>query len=361
MCNPASMVVTRGGTVFWSASSDSHTDIITEHGLREIDARGDINIVPVEITPLGGDMRIPLRRWNFSVDMGGIGREVPTWFDADKAERNVRLALKDWYKTKCVMTHVGALCDRGAQYYIYGSVDVLNQCNCNTEVRAGGAVVTVGAEASIALMSGNVKSLHGRIDILYGTVADVCSNACVDTVASSGKIDCLGVGGRVNHMHGFIGVACEGSDIGEVSGGKIVYVAGNIYSVKSGTVQELDSSGHISRVDFGSKVHRAAGHIDRMSGAVGTLAGDGSIGCLWEGTVRNVSGCVCDAIGDALVTSILKGGCVTTRTMFMLERCELKHPTAVLIDRSVPSEVTIRTGERVCSKRPGRTGRSREK
>ena len=75
MCEPASFVLTRD-KVFWSRKTDSHTEIIAEFGLHEDGARGP-NVLKVEITPPGGDMRKPLAEWIYHIDQD-IKRE---WAD----------------------------------------------------------------------------------------------------------------------------------------------------------------------------------------------------------------------------------------------------------------------------------------
>jgi hypothetical protein len=96
MCKPASFIVTHGNRAHWSVTTDSHHEIIAEHGLRETDARGDIALVPVEVTPPDGNLSLPLSKWSFAVDFAGHSRDLPEWWDEEKAEKACRAALKDW-------------------------------------------------------------------------------------------------------------------------------------------------------------------------------------------------------------------------------------------------------------------------
>ena len=100
MCKPASMIITNGPKAHWSETTDSHHEIITEHALRETDARGDICIVPVEISPKGGNLSLPLKDWVFKSDHAGYERDLPEWWDIDKAEAATRSSLKLWAKHK---------------------------------------------------------------------------------------------------------------------------------------------------------------------------------------------------------------------------------------------------------------------
>ena len=66
MCKFASFVLTRDRE-FWSDTSDSHEDIINEHGLHADGSMGP-NVLRVEITPpTDGDMG-DLARWCYRID-----------------------------------------------------------------------------------------------------------------------------------------------------------------------------------------------------------------------------------------------------------------------------------------------------
>jgi len=103
MCVPASMIATKD-KIFWSKTSESHTDIIEEFGLRERNARGEYLFVPIEITPpMGANYIFPLDYWIYATDVVGYERDcLPKWYDEKKVERRARAALKDWYKQKVV-------------------------------------------------------------------------------------------------------------------------------------------------------------------------------------------------------------------------------------------------------------------
>jgi len=102
MCEPASMVVTKR-KVYWSEKTDSHSEIIEEFKIRECGVGGEINVVPVEIIPPGGDYTLPLSKWKFKIDYCGFARELPDWaIDTKRLEKRCRIVLKDWAKANLV-------------------------------------------------------------------------------------------------------------------------------------------------------------------------------------------------------------------------------------------------------------------
>ena len=87
MCQFASFVLTKNN-VFWSRVSDSHEQIITEHGLRDDATR--ILIVRVEISPPDEDPRCSdLAQWSFSIDQD----QLPEWAIREDVEHRTREAL----------------------------------------------------------------------------------------------------------------------------------------------------------------------------------------------------------------------------------------------------------------------------
>ena len=97
MCQPASFIITKD-QVFWGTKSDSHEEIIKEHGLHADGVRG-ANIVRVEIVPVGGDFRLPLDEWKYKLDQD----EKPKWYDAAECEARVRETLPRWLAAKIIL------------------------------------------------------------------------------------------------------------------------------------------------------------------------------------------------------------------------------------------------------------------
>ena len=94
MCNPASFVMTKN-KVFWSKKTDSHEGIIKEFDLCEGNA-SQVNIVRIEISPSDGDIFSDPDTWKFNVDQDML----PDWFSLEEAEKEARIALKDWISTR---------------------------------------------------------------------------------------------------------------------------------------------------------------------------------------------------------------------------------------------------------------------
>jgi hypothetical protein len=96
MCKEASFVLTKD-RAFFSKTSDSHDQIIIEHDLHA-DGVGGPNVARVEIVPPGGDYRLPLDQWVYSLDQD----IVPEWYDAEECEARVRQVLPEWVAAKTV-------------------------------------------------------------------------------------------------------------------------------------------------------------------------------------------------------------------------------------------------------------------
>jgi hypothetical protein len=93
MCRFASFVLTKDRE-FWSETTDSHTDIISEHGLNEMGASG-VNIVRVEISPTNKIKKWPsLKEWAYKVDQDML----PDWHDPATTEKRTRAALQRRFK-----------------------------------------------------------------------------------------------------------------------------------------------------------------------------------------------------------------------------------------------------------------------
>ena len=98
MCRFASFVLTKD-RAFWSDSSDSHTEIIKEHDLVEMGARGQ-NIIRIELTPSSKIKIWPsLKAWDYKIDQDLL----PEWHIPETTEKRARAALsrrcKEGFKT----------------------------------------------------------------------------------------------------------------------------------------------------------------------------------------------------------------------------------------------------------------------
>ncbi len=89
MCKYASFVLTKD-KVFWSKTTESHSEIIREFNLCEADSTNTrINTVNVEINP--GAKWEDLSTWAYKVDQDLL----PEWFDDKECEDRTRKALKE--------------------------------------------------------------------------------------------------------------------------------------------------------------------------------------------------------------------------------------------------------------------------
>ena len=98
MCKPVSGWVTQDA-VFWSKTTEAHTEIAAEYGLHIDGCRG-ANAVAVECSPIDKDYRLPLDQWVFRVD---DAFPVPEWADMSEIEARFRVVLPDWLAAKVVL------------------------------------------------------------------------------------------------------------------------------------------------------------------------------------------------------------------------------------------------------------------
>jgi hypothetical protein len=150
MCRPASFIVTKD-RVFWSRKTESHTDIIEEHGLHADGVRGP-NIAKVEITPPGNDYRAPLDQWAFTLDE----HVKPQWLDLADAESMTRAALPEWLAAKVVLPEQSVEIRDRQIVAAYGRVTAYDSA---TVTAYGSATVTACDSATVtACDSATVKA-----------------------------------------------------------------------------------------------------------------------------------------------------------------------------------------------------------
>ena len=116
MCNPASLVITKDAA-FWSMNTDSHEDIITEHGLSQDGVRGP-NILRVEITPPDGDFSAPATEWRYKLDQD----IMPPWHDAAEDEKRARVALTEWIAARVIREGAKKVCS--GRFFVSDSATV---------------------------------------------------------------------------------------------------------------------------------------------------------------------------------------------------------------------------------------------
>ena len=148
MCRPASMIVTKT-KVLWSEKTDSHEDIIEEFSLKEKNVRNEVNFVRVEICPPDGDLTLPKKQWKYQIDQDLI----PNWYDAEEAEKAVRLALPDWIKRKVLKKGEHIIKDRQVYAYDNSTVNAYN----NSSIEAYDRSTVKAYDRSTVISYNNLK------------------------------------------------------------------------------------------------------------------------------------------------------------------------------------------------------------
>ena len=82
MCMMASFVLTKSKAYF-SADSDSHEDIISEHKLSRLDTPDNVGLVRLEIVPTNDNYSLPLDHWEYRLDQDVL----PDRYEAADCER----------------------------------------------------------------------------------------------------------------------------------------------------------------------------------------------------------------------------------------------------------------------------------
>ena len=183
MCKPMSGVHTRR-KVFWSEHTDSHHEIISEHGLKETDARGDINVLPFEIVPPDDDYSAPMSKWVYRLDMAGISREIPSWYDAEKHEAAARAALKEWAKSNMVRNAKELTLIRADEY----KAVVLGKATQNKGTILYNYGTVTKNYGTVTKNYGNVTYNDGTVTKNYGTMTHYQKKSGVETNKASGVI-----------------------------------------------------------------------------------------------------------------------------------------------------------------------------
>lgn len=299
MCEPASMIVMKEGKtfkVFWSKTSDSHEDIISEYNLRDTNVRSETTLVRVEITPKYRDYSIPLSEWSYKTDQDLL----PEWYDAKKAEKAVRKELPKWVKEKIVLpdeikrevkaservvavygkvqyVHGEAQCVYGEVDFVYGTVSYVNTGGTVKDVRLGGTVQFICLGGTVQYVYGTAECVYGTVEDVYGMVQDVYGE--VECVRPGGTAEY--VYGKVQYAYGTVNLVCGIVNFayGTVkhirSGGMVNYTYGAIQDVRpGGTVQNVCSGGTvITYTKLYAVIYEGGVVVDRSSSEIKCIIG----------------------------------------------------------------------------------------
>jgi hypothetical protein len=175
MCRPASFVqLEKGSKVLWSKTTDSHSAILAEHGIRD-----DGNIAKLEVVPPSGDYSFPLDKWEFHLD-----GPMPAWFDAATCEKACRDALPTWMLYRTITTD----CDiKEGVWFVKDGSPVITQ--------SGGVVLTYGTSKPVITQSGGDVWTCGNskpVITQSGGVVLTCGNSKPVITQSGGEVRTYG-------------------------------------------------------------------------------------------------------------------------------------------------------------------------
>ena len=161
---------------------DSHTDMLSELGIKDTRANAERLFVRAELSPENNDIFSPVDTWKFKVD-----QDIrPEWFVEEYEKQRMIEAVKAWAKEHIHIGVTGLKISSGSNHYIkdckdveiygsatvkyiYGSATVENICDSATvEYIYGSATVEYIYD------SATVKNIYGS-----ATVKNICGSATV--------------------------------------------------------------------------------------------------------------------------------------------------------------------------------------
>jgi hypothetical protein len=224
MCRPASFVVGNlGKTAFWSKLTDSHEDIIKEHGLVE-QVAGKITFVRVEIAPDDGILTTPIGRWEFKTDQDML----PDWYDSASAEKLCRAELPVWFESKVFIDGEHEIYNSKA--YAFGDAKLAIKAGGSAVVYQGGSAEVYQGGSADVYQGGSVVVRGGSVVVYQGGLAVVQGGSVVVYQGGSAVVR----GGSVVVYQG-------GSAV--VRGGLVeVYQGGSAEGKENGTIINYTST-----------------------------------------------------------------------------------------------------------------------
>jgi len=178
MCHPASFVLTKD-RVYWSLRTDSHTEIIAEHGLHEDGARG-VNVAKVEIRPADGRLDSDPAGWRYKLDQD----YTPDWYDAADCERRARVELVKWIEARVFTAGEHVVTD--ASCYASGSARVEAKGSSIVVARDSSRVVAWGSSSVVAWGSSSVEARgSSRVEARNSSSVEAWGSSRVEARESS--------------------------------------------------------------------------------------------------------------------------------------------------------------------------------
>ena len=157
---------------------DSHSDMLTELGIKDDYLGASKKFVRAEFSPADGDVFSPVDGWVFKVDQD----ITPEWFSEEEYKPRMLEAVKEWAKTHIHIGITGLKIDSGCNHYI-------KDCN-DVEVCGNATVNEVYGNATVNEVYGNA------------TVNKVCGNATVKWVSENATVNKVCGNATVNEVYG---------------------------------------------------------------------------------------------------------------------------------------------------------------
>jgi hypothetical protein len=161
---------------------DSHSDMLTELGIKDDYLGASKKFVRAEFSPADGDVFSPVDGWGFKVDQD----ITPEWFSEEEYKPRMLEAVKEWAKTHIHIGITGLKIDSGSNHYIKDCKDVEVYGNATVNKVYGNATVKWVCENATV----NEVCENATVKWVYGnaTVNEVCENATVKWVYENATV-----------------------------------------------------------------------------------------------------------------------------------------------------------------------------
>ena len=170
---------------------DSHTDMLTELGIKDDYIGASKKFVRAELIPQNGDVFTDIETWRFKVDQD----ITPDWFNPEEYRPRMIEAVKEWAKDHIHIGVDGLKISSGTDHYIKDCKDVEICGSASIKYVCGSASIeNVCGSASIENVCGSasIKYVCGSASIKYvrgsASIENVCGSASIENVCGSASI-----------------------------------------------------------------------------------------------------------------------------------------------------------------------------
>ena len=196
---------------------DSHTDMLTELGIKDDYIGASKKFVRAELIPQNGDVFTDIETWRFKVDQD----ITPDWFNPEEYRPRMIEAVKEWAKDHIHIGVDGLKISSGTDHYIKDCKDV--------EICGSASIKYVCGSASIENVCGSasIENVCGSASIKY-----VCGSASIK-YAKGQAVICSSAYSRWERSHSLI--LCENATFKD-NYGRVIYQSGDykLVSVERG-------------------------------------------------------------------------------------------------------------------------------